>query len=246
MDNIMNPTGCMDHTREGCAILALALGYALQKSWNFLRGPPVHVAGKQFLVPSRESNSPGEARGCLSPGIVLETCCFFRLCLFFAVKCAQLSGEKLFSFPSLLECKEVVISSRKINKIEGGEYSHQNSQGAGRTEFRKSTAKRMDPPPMGTLGLIGTSARKGVLFVSRITIMTLIHKISDAHRLGRTGAPYSNNCTWSGSKGGAIAVVRITEQCNETLSPSKLEVFCPRVEQRIRLKKKVYLHFQSK
>lgn len=86
---------------------------------------------------------------------------------------------------------------------------------------------------MGTLGLMGASARKDVLFAGRITIMTLIHKNSEAHRLGRIGSPYSNNCTWSGSKGGAVAVVRITEQCNETLSSSKLEVFCLRAEQRI-------------
>lgn len=78
----MNLTGCTDHTKGGCAILAL------QKSGNFLHGPLVHVAGNQFLAPSRESNSPGEARGCLSPGTVLESCNFFRLCLFFAVKYA--------------------------------------------------------------------------------------------------------------------------------------------------------------
>lgn len=37
---------------------------------------------------------------------------------------------------------------------------------------------------MCTLGLIGISASKGVLFIAKITGMTLVHRSSDAPRLG--------------------------------------------------------------
>lgn len=36
MDNVMNLTRGMDYSGEGCAILALALDYALRKSWYCL------------------------------------------------------------------------------------------------------------------------------------------------------------------------------------------------------------------
>lgn len=49
MDNVMNLTGGMDHSGEGCAILALALDYALQKSWNCLHAQLLLQQGKRSL-----------------------------------------------------------------------------------------------------------------------------------------------------------------------------------------------------
>lgn len=150
--------------------------------------------------------------------------------------------KAIFFFIPTPVYKAMVISRRKINKIVGDEYSHQNSYGAVRAEFRNSMMKLIDLCPTWTLGRMGASAIKGVLFTGKVTEMSPTHNNSDAPRLGGLGAPYSNNLV--PCKSGD----RVGSQCCscKILSDLKLVVFWPRVEHTVRVRQRVCLCFQIK